>query len=170
MRKPPASGSTLNPNPSLHAMKIVRITAHASTCFNHPHEAYGNFKPGLSVEAEVHEGESVRAAIAELQLFASLLVEQEKARIIAKLNREHDERVLTNEIEWMQRRLNEKREAESDAMNRHHLAEESNNGHAAEATSTELDYIRKDIAATERELEHAQAKLAELAGESPTQS
>ena len=68
---------------------ITEITVGAATSFNHPHESYANFKPSLTLKATV-EGSNADAFLAarDLQATAQKLVEDEKARILAEIERE----------------------------------------------------------------------------------
>lgn len=72
-------------------MQIVRITVHAGCTFNHPHESYSNFRPGITLEAEVrvHDGisngngrQTLNAYVSDLQRTADDLLMIEKRRIL----------------------------------------------------------------------------------------
>lgn len=72
-------------------MTITQITVSASTSFNHPHEQYANFKPGVTLTATINEAhENFVVATKELQHVADNLVAEEKARILGRINLEHE--------------------------------------------------------------------------------
>jgi hypothetical protein len=79
-------------------MKIVRITAHAGCTFNHPHEQYSNFRPGITLEAEVEKRDDLEVVVKELQAATQELLDAEKARILADCGRVHKVRLLKAEM------------------------------------------------------------------------
>lgn len=66
-------------------MKVTEITVHASTGFTHPHEAYSNFKPGVTLHAQLTDGENVWERTRALQTLAESLVQAEKQETLARL-------------------------------------------------------------------------------------
>lgn len=62
--------------------KITKVTVSASTGFNHPHEQYANFKPFVSLEAELAEGDDYYRVVKELQDRAETLVQSHKESIL----------------------------------------------------------------------------------------
>lgn len=93
-------------------MNITIITVHAARTFNHPHEEYSNLKPGVSLTANLAEGEDAIAATRELQAKAEGLVEDHKEGLLKSINelyqlstRQAEMRGLQLELERAQRRL-----------------------------------------------------------------
>jgi hypothetical protein len=71
-------------------IEIVEITVGAGTGFNHPYEQFSNFKPSVTLRAKIDGGPDVpvEEAVRQLQLAADRLVNAEKERILAALERE----------------------------------------------------------------------------------
>lgn len=63
-------------------MKIVRVSVHSGHVFNNPTENYSNFNIGLTIEAELHDGDLPEAIIHSLQIQADALVQQHRQQII----------------------------------------------------------------------------------------
>ena len=66
-------------------MTIAQITVHASTSFDHPHESFSNFKPGVTLTATLGPEENHQDAVTTLQRYAHDLVAEEKTRILAHI-------------------------------------------------------------------------------------
>lgn len=71
-------------------MTITKITVSASAGFNHPFEQYANFKPGITLEAVIPEGENADLCARALQEKAQDLVDAERVRIEAECRHEKD--------------------------------------------------------------------------------
>jgi hypothetical protein len=84
-------------------MRITKVTVGLSSNFNHPYEQYANFKPHVSLEAEVAEGEDVNSVVYGLQSEARILLQLEKKFILESLKIEHDEDVARREVEYQER-------------------------------------------------------------------
>jgi len=69
-------------------MKITTITAHAGRTFNHPYEQYSNFRPGISLTAEVAGDADKLEKIRKLQTLAEYLADEVKADMLARLKAE----------------------------------------------------------------------------------
>lgn len=98
-------------------MKITEVTVSASQSFNHPYESYANFKPGVTIRAEVQEGEDSDGVIKQLQAKAEGLVQDHKVHLLATIEKIqelkiHEQEVasLSREITRAQNRLDEIRE------------------------------------------------------------
>lgn len=91
-------------------MKIIEITVGAATSFNNPHESYSNFKPSVTLKAQLDHGENFERAVAALQADAQSLVMAERERILEELQRE-------NEIECAERNIASWRNAVSNEEN-----------------------------------------------------
>lgn len=66
---------------------ITKVTVSASSGFNHPHEQFSNFKPFVSLEAELNEGDDYYQVAKELQARAETLVQSHKEEILEDLER-----------------------------------------------------------------------------------
>jgi hypothetical protein len=71
-------------------MTITQITVHASTSFNHPFEQYANFKPGVTLTAELERRDDPKEKTKELQIIADGLVMLERQRILERLKEQRD--------------------------------------------------------------------------------
>ena len=72
-------------------MRIVEVSATAGTTFNHPHEKFRNFKPSITLHAELDEGDDAFHAIFDLQEIAEAHVARHRERILTKLEMEFQE-------------------------------------------------------------------------------
>lgn len=70
---------------------VTEIQVHASTGFNHPHERFANFKPGVTLRAVVAEGENAWEETRKLQTLAESLVQTEKQATLKRLEDEWGE-------------------------------------------------------------------------------
>lgn len=86
-------------------MKITQITAHAARTFNHPHETYSNFKPGISLTAEIGEGEDVDKAMVDLQAKAEKAAEDLKQNILRNIEELREMSELTREVADLEKSL-----------------------------------------------------------------
>lgn len=66
-------------------MQVTEIQVHASTGFNHPYERFANFKPGVTLKANVSAGENVWEATRQLQTLAESLVQTEKEATLKRI-------------------------------------------------------------------------------------
>lgn len=81
-------------------MKIREVTVHAGRTFNDPYESYSNFRPGISIRAEIEDDDVPGAAIERLRCMAEeeveatkgMLLERAKAKADADIARYHRER------------------------------------------------------------------------------
>jgi hypothetical protein len=80
-------------------MFVTEITVHAGRTFNHPHESYSNFKPGVSMTATIEPGEDSGEATKLLQARAEGAVEDLKSRILSDLQAIRDQRARQSEEE-----------------------------------------------------------------------
>ena len=69
---------------------ITQITVSCGAGFNHPYEQYANFKPRVSITAEISPTDHAPTVTKYLQDLALTAVTEEKERILARLDREHD--------------------------------------------------------------------------------
>lgn len=72
-------------------MRMTKITVHGGRTFNHPTEPYANFRPGLSVEAEILEGENWEEKATQLQTRVEVFLDAHKERILKQLVAENIE-------------------------------------------------------------------------------
>ena len=86
-------------------MKIKNIKVMAGRTFNHPHESYSNFKPGLTIEADLEEGEDAAKAIKELQAKAESLVEDHKNNMLQSIEEIREIRELDREAQSLEETL-----------------------------------------------------------------
>lgn len=88
-------------------MKVTQITASSSTGFNHPYEQFANFKPHVSLTAELEDGDNVQQKSRELQSIAEKLVQDQKQLIL-------------NQLEWSRKleRIADEMEAINDRRDR----------------------------------------------------
>ena len=70
-------------------MQIRKIIAHAGRTFNHPHEDYSNLRPGITLEAELGDGEDAVACAKALQHQAEQLAEDQKRNLLAAMEDEY---------------------------------------------------------------------------------
>lgn len=141
-------------------MKIIEITVGAATSFNNPHESYSNFKPSVTLRAQLDHGENFARAVASLQADAQSLVMAERERILAELQRE-------NEIECAERNIASWRRCVSNEENI--IANYPAKIAALEAGSwdhraftDELERAPANLERAKDELAKAEATLAEL--------
>ena len=66
-------------------MKVTQITVSSSTGFNHPYEQFANFKPHVSLTADIEETDNVQHRTRELQAVAEKLVQDQKKLILDQL-------------------------------------------------------------------------------------
>lgn len=78
-------------------MKIKEITATAGRTFNHPYESYANFRPSISITADIGEGDDLRTCLEELHLIAEADVERVKNAILEKCGAEYDAKYNNNQ-------------------------------------------------------------------------
>lgn len=67
-------------------MKIHRITAHAGCTFNHPYEAYSNFRFGMTIEAEPEGNENCEEIAAALHSAVQAEIEAQKQSKLEELH------------------------------------------------------------------------------------
>ena len=72
-------------------MKITEISVHAGRTFNDPHEQFSNFRPGITIRAELRDDEDAAAMIAELRRRAEDEVEEAKRSLLASAKKRDDE-------------------------------------------------------------------------------
>jgi len=66
-------------------MVILEMTIHEGRTYNHPFEAYSNFKQGVSVKASLSENENPEREGKLLQERASLLMDEIKNKTLQSL-------------------------------------------------------------------------------------
>lgn len=71
-------------------MLITNIIASAQAGFNHPFEQYANFKPSITLEAIIEDGDNAELCAKALQAKAQDLVDAERVRIEAECQHEND--------------------------------------------------------------------------------
>lgn len=76
-------------------MKITEIIVELGMTFNHPHESYANYRPSVTIRATLESGENEREAVKILQGRAEVLLEEQKAAILARLQAEAEERQVS---------------------------------------------------------------------------
>lgn len=86
-------------------MKIIEIQVSVGTTFNHPHEGYCNYRPGVTLRATLDPGENEREAVKILQGKAETLIEEQKAAILRRLGAEEEARNIAHERAWEERRV-----------------------------------------------------------------
>ena len=70
-------------------MIIKEITVSAGRTFNHPYEQFSNLRPGVTVRADLAEGEDATKAINDLQSLAEKTVEDHKQALLHSLEELH---------------------------------------------------------------------------------
>ena len=91
-----ASGILLGGKPcssSLAKIKVTQVSVMAARTFNHPHEAYSNFRPSVTMTAELTEGQKAEEVLYELQQAAERIVENHKQRILLECEEMFEEGV-----------------------------------------------------------------------------
>jgi hypothetical protein len=83
---------------------ITKVIVSASTCFNHPHETYANFKPGVTLEAVLSEGDDYYTLVKELQDRAETLVQSHKDAILEDLERLNAIEQARTDLEYAEQR------------------------------------------------------------------
>ena len=73
------------PEEEKYVAQVTEIQVHASTRFNHPHERFANFKPGVTLKAVVTQGANTWEEARKLQTLAESLVQAEKAATLERL-------------------------------------------------------------------------------------
>jgi hypothetical protein len=73
-------------------MKITEITVFAGRTFNHPFEAYSNFKPSISLKSTLEEGDDAETVAKQLQAHAEDLMDDHKRDILERLEAENERR------------------------------------------------------------------------------
>jgi hypothetical protein len=134
---------------------VTEITVGASTSFNHPHEDYANFKPSVTLKAQIRGGDFDLITM-QLQHDAHAMVLREKQRILAELQREE-------EISNLRSRLDDYRGCAEHTRER--LAEETDPSTA--------DSLRLQLAGYEKNIANQIEKLKSLGAwpeESPAPS
>ncbi|MCA9015903.1 MAG: hypothetical protein KDA77_11280, partial [Planctomycetaceae bacterium] len=66
-------------------MKVTKVTVSASSGFNHPYEDYANFRPAVTLEAEIEQDDSWGDVVKYLQGKAEKLVQDQKQEILDDL-------------------------------------------------------------------------------------
>ena len=100
-------------------MIIKEITVSAGRTFNHPYEQFSNLRPGVTVRADLAEGEDATKAINDLQSLAEKTVEDHKQALLHSLEELHflteDQREMTSLGEQVTRS-----QARIDEIRKHH--------------------------------------------------
>lgn len=120
-------------------MKIRNIQITAGRGFNHPREAYANFKFDLTLQAELEEGEDAGAALVALQTQGERAAEQYKEKILADVERAAQIQALAENLAF------EKRKAFDSEVSQKRIAEMEER--LAALTSTPLLLTDKTIPA-----------------------
>jgi len=87
--------------------KITKVTVSASSSFNHPHEQYANFKPFVSLEAELAEGDDHYRVVKELQDRAETLVQSQKESILADIALDLKIKKVRSDLAYARREQNQ---------------------------------------------------------------
>lgn len=80
-----AGGTLIAGKPSRSALaklKITQVSVMAARTFNHPYEAYSNFRPSVTMTAELQAGQKAEEVLYDLQQAAERIVENHKERIL----------------------------------------------------------------------------------------
>lgn len=80
-----ASGPLLCGKPARHELaklKVTQVSVMAARTFNNPFEAYSNFRPSITMTAELTEGQKPEDVLYSLQQTAERIVENHKQRIL----------------------------------------------------------------------------------------
>jgi hypothetical protein len=98
-----ASGALISGQPkrsSLAKLKITEVSVMAARTFNHPYEMYANFRPSVTMKAELQEGQMAEEVLYELQQAAERIVENHKQRILLECEQmyDRDESAATDEL------------------------------------------------------------------------
>lgn len=83
-----AGGALLYGKPvrgELAKLKITQVSVMAARTFNNPYEAYSNFRPSVTMTAELTEGQKAEEVLYSLQQAAERIVENHKQRILLEL-------------------------------------------------------------------------------------
>jgi TolA-binding protein len=67
-------------------VQITEVVVSAGRTFNHPYEAYSNFRPEVTIKGVLHEGEDPEQAVRGLQAKAEELVEDHKNTLLQQLS------------------------------------------------------------------------------------
>lgn len=86
-------------------MNIKTITVTAGRTFNHPHEAYSNLRPEVTITADLYEGESVIDVTKTLQATAEGLVEDHKQGLLTSIEELHKLTQYQAEVRGLQEQL-----------------------------------------------------------------
>ena len=80
-------------------MKIVKITVGGGRTFNHPNEAYSNFRPSIEMTGTLEEGDVASDWIRSMQHEVEQLLDAHRAEILARCEEEraHREEELEDE-------------------------------------------------------------------------
>jgi hypothetical protein len=68
-------------------MKVTNVTVWAGRTFNHPYENYSNFKPSISISADIAADGDYEKALEQLQTEAEQMMERHKERMLSDLER-----------------------------------------------------------------------------------
>ncbi len=66
----------------LAKLKVTQVSVMAARTFNHPHEAYSNFRPSVTMTAELLQGQKAEEVLYDLQQAAERIIENHKQRIL----------------------------------------------------------------------------------------
>lgn len=140
--------------------KIIEITVGAATSFNNPFESYANFKPSVTLKAQLDHGENFERAVASLQAEAQSLVMAERERILAELQREND-------IDCAERNLDHWRNAVSNAEDiianfPAKIAEQEQGSWEQRSLTEELNRAPAALEYARAQIAKAEARIAEL--------
>jgi len=83
-----ATGTLLCGKPKSHELaklKVTQVSVMAARTFNNPYEAYSNFRPSVTMTAELTEGQKPEEVLYALQQSAERIVENHKHRILNEL-------------------------------------------------------------------------------------
>jgi len=83
-------------------MELTEITVSAGRTFNDPYEQFANYRPSVTLKATLRDGENKDQAVVKLQEQAERLVEENKKRILAALDKRAN---LQDEIYQKEREL-----------------------------------------------------------------
>jgi hypothetical protein len=63
---------------------VTEVTVRVETCFSHPAEKFSNFKPSVTLRAQIQPGENYWTATEQLQRTAESLLEAQRQQIVAR--------------------------------------------------------------------------------------
>jgi hypothetical protein len=97
-----ANGLLLCGKPASHELaklKVTQVSVMAARTFNNPFVAYSNFRPSVTMTAELQEGQKAEEVLYSLQQAAERIVENHKQRILNECESMYAQGAGTDEYE-----------------------------------------------------------------------